>query len=90
MRLDFLTAHPASVGETYFEHLCFAARFGASMLIGGAMCLVHALLPFLFCTGGSRRVRALHATLQNHSARRVVQPSHDHDLAGESIYNWSI
>jgi hypothetical protein len=85
MIVRLLTAHPASVGESYLTHLGFAWRFGGSMLIGGAACLLHGLLPFLFTTGGSRRVRALHATLQGHAARRVMTPSHS-----ESIYNWSI
>ena len=55
--------HPASVGETYRQHLRFAAGFGASMLGGGVACLIHALCPFLFQTTGSRTVRRLHQQL---------------------------
>ena len=42
------TAHPASVNETYWQHLRFALRFGARMTQGGVAALVHALLPFCF------------------------------------------
>lgn len=48
------TAHPAAVGESYLQHLRFAARFGARMAGGGAAALVHAILPFCFVTTASR------------------------------------
>lgn len=57
--------HPANVGETYRQHLRFAAGFGGSMLGGGLACLVHAFLPFLFQTRGSRTVRMLHRLLDS-------------------------
>jgi Family of unknown function (DUF6356) len=58
-RLSF-TAHPASVGETYFEHLRSAVGFSQSMIFGGIACLVHAIFPFLFTTTGSSVIRQLH------------------------------
>ena len=48
------TAHPASVGETYWQHFRFAARFGAKMAGGGLAALVHSILPFCFVTTASR------------------------------------
>ena len=48
------TAHPASVNETYWEHLRFASRFGAKMAAGGLAAIVHSLLPFCFQTTASR------------------------------------
>ena len=48
------TAHPASVGETYGQHLRFALRFGAKMTAGGLAAIVHSLLPFCFATTASR------------------------------------
>ena len=48
------TAHPASVNETYWQHLRFALRFGALMTLGGIAALVHALLPFCFVTTAGR------------------------------------
>jgi len=52
--MNVFTAHPASVGETYFQHLRFALRFGARMTAGGLAALVHAFLPFVFVTTAGR------------------------------------
>jgi hypothetical protein len=52
--------HPASVNETYLEHLLSALNFGAKMLAAGVACIVHGLLPALFVTRGSDTICALH------------------------------
>jgi len=57
------TRHPASVGESYPEHLGVAARFGARMVAGGIGAMLHGIFPFLFTTTGSRTVAALHAEM---------------------------
>ena len=62
--------HPRSVGETYFEHLRAASFFGISMVVGGLGCLVHALLPNLFATTGSRTVKRLHERMVVARVRR--------------------
>ena len=59
-----LCEHPASIDETYFEHLMFACGFGLRMLFGGLACIVHGFLPFLCTRTGSRSVRDLHNTLK--------------------------
>jgi Family of unknown function (DUF6356) len=48
------TAHPASVNETYVEHMRFASRFGGRMVLGGFAAVIHSLCPFLFVTTASR------------------------------------
>jgi len=78
--LRLFTEHPASVGETYFEHLIFAWRTGFLMFAGGCACLVHGLLPFLCTTTGSRTIRTLAARLGGAQRRQgvvlhVVRPS---------------
>lgn len=40
--------HPASVGETYLQHMGQAARFGTRLVFAGLACLVHSLFPFVF------------------------------------------
>ena len=50
------TDHPASVGETYFEHLIHASGFGVRMVLGGFACVLHGLLPFLFVKTGSKQI----------------------------------
>ncbi|MBV9621089.1 MAG: hypothetical protein JO341_08705 [Gammaproteobacteria bacterium] len=53
------TAHPASVGESYFEHLGRAVGFGTRMVCAGFACLLHGLMPFLFVRTGSRAIAEL-------------------------------
>ena len=57
--IELFREHPATIGETYWQHLRFAARTGAMMIVGGSACVVHGLLPFLFTSTGSRTIRAL-------------------------------
>ena len=64
---SFLSAfrdHPASVGETYAEHMAFALRFGARLFCAGAAAFVHALIPALFETTASDTVRTMHAEIE--------------------------
>jgi hypothetical protein len=54
------TQHPASVGETYLEHMGMALSFALRLLLGGLACFVHAFLPFLFVKTGSGIIAGLH------------------------------
>lgn len=76
--IKLMTAHPSSVGESYLEHLVFATRFGASMIVGGLACCVHGVLPFLCTSTGSRTVLALHGRIRSRGrgiAHPISQPS---------------
>ncbi|RZS86116.1 DUF6356 family protein [Pigmentiphaga kullae] len=53
------TSHPASVGETYFEHLAASWGFAFRMLMGGLAALVHGLFPFLCVRTGSSIIKNL-------------------------------
>ena len=66
------TEHPASVGETYFEHLLTALSFSLTMLKGAVVCAVHALLPFLFTKTGSECIECLHHKMVTHRSRIPV------------------
>jgi hypothetical protein len=70
--LRAFTEHPASVGETYSEHMGRAACFGLRMIGAGIACLVHALLPFLFVRTGSAAITELNDRLVVN--RRVTPP----------------
>ena len=66
--------HPASVDESYGQHMATASYFGVRMLGAGLACLVHAVFPFLFVTTGSDTIRGLHDRM---SARRASAcPAH--------------
>ena len=55
------TDHPNSVGETYFEHLCFALGFSGRMFGAALAAVTHAFLPFMFVSTGSDIVAKIHA-----------------------------
>lgn len=55
-----LTEHPASVGESYYQHFRHANSFGIRMIIGGFACMLHGFLPFLFVKTGSEQISLLH------------------------------
>lgn len=58
--MDLFTAHPKSVGETYFGHMRTALWFAARLFAATLCCLVHAAFPFLFERSGSRIITDLH------------------------------
>ena len=66
------TDHPASVGETYGQHLHSASSFGARMILAGFACMLHGLLPFLFVRTGRLTIERLHD--------RMVVNRHRHPL----------
>ena len=59
------TEHPASVDETYLEHMAFAGRFSFSLFAAGFAALVHAVLPFCFEKTASRTVARLYQRTHN-------------------------
>jgi len=70
----FFTEHPATVGETYGEHFAFAMGVGSRMVTGGLACMLHAVLPELCKTTGSRTIRelALRLVPGNREKRKAV------------------
>ena len=72
--VKLFTQHPASVGESYGEHLVVAGSFGLRMILGGIACLIHGLLPFLFVRTGSAQVSELHRTMVA-NRRRGAMPA---------------
>lgn len=69
------TDHPASVGETYLEHMGQATFFGTRMVAAGVACLLHGLLPFLFTTTGSRTIALLHERMVANRRRKSLPQS---------------
>ena len=71
------TDHPASVGETYLEHLRAALGFSATLVRAAACCAVHALVPCLFERTGSAAIEDLHERMvrqrSRHSTTNRVQ-----------------
>ena len=61
--------HPASIDETYGQHLVQALGFGVRMIWGGLQCIVHALVPGLCVTSGSEMISELHERMVTHRRR---------------------
>jgi hypothetical protein len=78
MLMRLFTEHPESVGETYFEHVGVAFSFSMKMLFGAMVCLVHAVLPFLFVKTGSELITELHD-------RMVANRNPEVDKASEPV-----
>ena len=83
MRIDRLfTEHPASVGETYWQHFGMALSFSATLFAAAFCCLVHAIFPFAFEKTGSCMITRLHdrmvtnrSRLEKQSAAMATQPA---------------
>lgn len=60
---DAFTRHPASVDESYTQHLMHASGFGLRMILGGFACVIHGVLPFLFVKTGSAQIETLHGRM---------------------------
>ncbi len=54
------TEHPATVDETYFEHMAFAAGMSKKLLKAAWCCAVHAVMPWRHCTSGSTAIKEMH------------------------------
>jgi hypothetical protein len=80
------TEHPATVGETYFEHLGSALSFAFDLLAAGAACLIHAFLPFLFLKTGSRKITQLYDRMVTNRSR-LRQTA---DLPNAGTIDWAI
>lgn len=52
-------AHLAEAGETYLDHLRFAAGVGLMLVAAGLACIIHGLLPALCTKRASRTVDEL-------------------------------
>jgi hypothetical protein len=57
---NFFTDHPASVGETYWQHLGVALSFAGSLFAAAFAALVHAIFPAWFEKTASAKITLLH------------------------------
>ena len=60
------TEHPASVGESYTQHMGMAFGFGGKMVFAGLACLLHGIFPFLFTRTGRNCIEDLHYRMVTH------------------------
>ena len=75
------TDHPASVGQTYFEHFKFAVNVSKSLLKAFSACLIHAVYPPLHKNTASATIAELH----NRIAHRKLSETRDNSDAPELL-----
>jgi len=75
--MRIITAHLDEVGESYAEHFRHAAYYGVRMTGAGLACLLHAAIPGLCKTTGSRCIWTLYHKMTN---RGRVPPAYEADL----------
>ena len=54
-------SHLEEVGQTYFQHFSRAIILSLNLLIMSIVCLVHSLLPFIFTTYVSDKIREINS-----------------------------
>jgi hypothetical protein len=74
------TDHPASVGETYGEHMQVALSFALPLTRAAAAAYLHAVFPFLFTTTASGIVKGLYDRMTRRCATCPSGPAHRPDL----------
>ena len=52
--------HLKSVNENYLKHMLVAFKVGYNMLYGGLLALIHGLIPGLFQTSASNKIKELY------------------------------
>jgi len=56
---SLFTKHPATVNETYLQHMWFALRYSFKFILCAIAAFIHAIFPFLFTTYASKKVEYL-------------------------------
>ncbi|MCA1652674.1 MAG: DUF6356 family protein [Sphingomicrobium sp.] len=70
--MKMFTEHPRSLGMNWTEHSIGALAIGGTLVVAGAACIVHALLPSLFTETAGRTVKSLHERMTH---RRAAAPN---------------
>ncbi|HEU0229747.1 MAG TPA: DUF6356 family protein [Burkholderiaceae bacterium] len=70
---QMFTTHPASVGESYFQHMAASFSFGVPMAGAALAAIVHGIFPFLFVKTGSGIVSRLYDRMVTHRSRKVSE-----------------
>lgn len=67
---NFFTKHPASVGESYWQHFAVAFGFALELFAAAGAALMHAFFPACFEKTASIKITGLHERLVRNRNRR--------------------
>ena len=75
--MKFFTQHPASIGETYWQHFGVAFSFAIALFGAAFAALVHAFLPSCFEKTASLKIAELHNRILHN---RQKQNTNNHGI----------
>ena len=67
-------SHWKDNGMTFMQHFGFAIDVGLRLILAGACCIIHAVLPFMFQTTASDCVKSLYNKFEE------MHAEHDHQI----------
>lgn len=73
------TEHPASVNETYPEHMAMSGSFAWALFLAAGAACIHAVFPFLFEKTASGIINRLYGSMVK---GRIVRPARGSVAAG--------
>ncbi|MDG2260976.1 MAG: DUF6356 family protein [Actinomycetota bacterium] len=68
------TEHPASVGETYGQHMRVAVHFAKECSLAAGAAAVHAVVPAVCRTSASDRIKKLHREMTSGARAGTAEP----------------
>jgi len=57
--------HLEQANESYFEHMVIALKISFELLIGSLMAFMHALLPSVFTSSASNKIKKLYSFIES-------------------------
>ena len=61
--------HLEETGESYFQHMKNALKISFEMLAGSFMAIIHSVIPAIFKTGASTKIKDLYIFTQERLTR---------------------
>ena len=75
------TEHPKETGETYLEHLWFAAKMSMRFMYLSVVILLHGLFPFIYTRTASSHIIQMHEIIKTRIPRGSESCSQRKDAA---------
>ena len=69
----FFTAHPETVGETYWQHMAVALSFAGALFGAAFAALVHAFFPAWFEKTASAKIACLHERIVRNRKKQTTR-----------------
>ena len=57
--------HLEQTNESYFEHMIIALKISFELLIGSLIAFIHALLPSVFTSSASNKIKKLNSFIES-------------------------